>query len=45
MLSAGLEPAIPVIERSLTYALDRTATDIPYKNIALSKLHVFDKAY
>ena len=26
MASAGLEPAIPAIERPLTYALDRTAT-------------------
>ena len=34
MLSAGFEPAIPEIERSLTYALDRTVTDIAYKNLA-----------
>jgi hypothetical protein len=28
LLSAGLKPAIPAIERPQTYALDRTATDI-----------------
>jgi hypothetical protein len=30
MPSAGFEPAIPVIKRPQTYALDRTATGIGY---------------
>jgi len=28
VLSAGCEPEIPAIERPLTYAVDRTATEI-----------------
>jgi hypothetical protein len=37
MISRGLEPAIPVIKRLKTYALDHRATENGYKSFVVLK--------